>query len=131
MVTRPSKPKFRSGFEEKLYDELVGSGVPVEYEQVTVPYTRPAKKRKYLADLSFKKSNILIEAKGRLTKEGRDKLIDIKRSNPDLDLRIVFQRDNKLTRRSRTKYSQWAEKQGIPWAIGRVPQEWIDDILGR
>lgn len=127
-MTKPQTPPFRSGFEKKLYAEMTEEGLNVEFEEVTVKYVQPAKDRKYLADFSFPNSPILIEAKGRLTKEGRDKLLNIKRSNPDLDLRIVFQRDNELTRRSRTKYSQWAEKQGIPWAVGRVPQEWVDEI---
>lgn len=128
-MTKPTAPPFRSGFEKKLYQDLLDRGLQAEYEEVQVSYVQPSKERKYIADFSFNKSPILIEAKGRLTKEGRDKLVNIKRSNPDLDLRIVFQRDNKLSRRSKTTYSQWAEKKGIPWAVGKIPQEWVDDVL--
>lgn len=55
----------------------------------------------------------------------RKKLLDVKSANPDLDLRLVFMRDNKITKRSKKRYSDWAEENGFPWAIGEPPDEWF------
>lgn len=127
-MTVPRSPKFRSGFEKEVYRQLRAAGLDPEYEAVRVPYVSPAKKRTYHTDFSFKSSSIVIESKGLLNRAGREKILDIKRSNPDLDLRLLFQRDNKISKTSKTTYSMWAEKHGIPCAIGTVPEAWLEEI---
>lgn len=75
---------------------------------------------------------MIIEAKGVLSREEREKLQWIKKHNPDADIRLVFQRNNKLTKRARSmRYTDWAAKHGFPSAVGSVPQEWLDEINGR
>lgn len=46
----------------------------------------------------------------------------VKEQNPELDIRLVFQNDGKVGKRMR--YSDWADKYGFPFAIGRVPKDW-------
>jgi hypothetical protein len=34
-------------------------------------------------------------------------------------------RDNKLSKSSKTRYSEWCEKSGIPYAVGWFKKEWL------
>lgn len=81
----------------------------------------------YLPD--FKLPNgVLVECKGRLTVEDRVKLVKVKAAHPDKDIRLVFMYpNNKLTSRSKTRYWEWAEKNGFKWADNEVPIEWAED----
>ena len=72
---------------------------------------------------------IFVETKGRLTTADRKKMKLIKEQHPNLDIRILFQRDNFLYKGSKTKYSQWAESVGYIWAVGKeVPKAWLKTI---
>jgi hypothetical protein len=131
MPTRVKKPRvakaprFRSGFERSIAEDLEARGIKFEYEERKIPFVQPAKKRTYLTDFTFP-NGVVVESKGRLTRLEREKLLLIKQSNPDLDLRLLFMRDNKLSRTSRKKYSDWANEHGIPCAIGTtVPEGWL------
>ena len=123
----------RSGFEKKLWEELQADlGDLVEYEnpERRLSYVQPSKSRTYNPDFTFKRSPVILEAKGKLTREERSKLQWIKKHNPDADIRLVFQRDNKLTKRPGSmRYTDWAHKHGFPCAVGSVPKEWIHEIL--
>lgn len=70
-------------------------------------------------------NGVLIECKGRLTAADRKKLLLVKKQHPRLDLRLLFQFDNKLSPRSKTRYSTWAEKNGFEWAVGSIPRGWL------
>lgn len=125
--------KLRSGFERKLLDQLEESGTAVEYENPKrkLKFVQPSKQRSYLPDFTFKTSPIIIEAKGRLTRQEREKLMWIKRCNPEADIRLVFQRNNRLSKRpSSKKYGDWARENGFPYAVGTVPKEWLNAIKG-
>ena len=63
-----------------------------------------------------KHGHIYLEYKGKLDKDTRKKLLAVKRCNPDLDLRLVFEKpNNKLYKGSRTMYWQWADKNDFRW----------------
>ena len=48
--------------------------------------------------------------------------------NPKLDIRMLFERDHKISKRSKTRYTEWCEKRGIVCAVGReIPKEWINE----
>ena len=51
----------------------------------------------------------------------------VKKDNPDLDLRMVFQSPyNKISKHSKTTYAKWCEKHDIPWcAYHSLPIEWL------
>lgn len=50
----------------------------------------------------------------------------VKDQHPDMDLRIVFAKDNKLHSKSKTMYSTWAKKTGIPYSVGKIPPNWMN-----
>lgn len=121
-------PKLRSGFEKKVKDGLERRGVSYEYESTNVPYVVPESKHRYVPD--FKLPNgVFVEAKGKFDAAARKKMSLVIEQNPDVDIRMLFMRDNKLTKSSKTKYSDWCEKRGIAYhvsAAGEIPTEWLE-----
>jgi hypothetical protein len=115
--------RFRSGLEEKVSDLLLELGVKYEYESTKVPYVLECN---YTPDFLLP-NGIFLETKGRLTDEDRRKMKAVKKSNPDLDIRFVFQAPfNKIYKGSKTTYAKWAEKHGFPWcAFHSIPHEWL------
>lgn len=81
--------------------------------------------RKYLPD--FVIGDVVVECKGRLTAADRKKLLLVRTQHPGLDLRLVFMYpNNKLSSKSKTRYWEWAEKNGFKWADKFVPKEWLE-----
>jgi len=90
----------------------------------------------YTCDFLITKSDgglMFIETKGYFKPKDRKKHQALKKQYPDLDLRIIFQSDGKVSHK--TRYSQWAEKHGVTYYClttkdkkeGRIiPQEWLD-----
>jgi hypothetical protein len=50
----------------------------------------------------------------------------VKEQHPELDIRIVFMRDGVLRRGSQFRASDWATKHGYVFAVGSIPDEWLD-----
>lgn len=133
------RPGFRSQLEEKIARQLDKAGVEYSYETEKLKYTVPARHATYTPDFVFPgKRKVYIEAKGRFghtrsqsaaTAE-RQKLALIREQHPDIDLRIVFQNANlPIYPKSKTRYRDWADAHGIPWADkGVIPEEWINEI---
>lgn len=114
---------FRSGLEERIADLLVNLGVSYEYESTKVPYTLQCN---YTPDFLLP-NGIYLEAKGFFDKEDRRKILAVKKANPDIDLRMVFQSPyNKISKGSKTTYAMWCDKHSIPWAsFTSIPIEWL------
>lgn len=72
-----------------------------------------------------KKEKIYIEAKGYWDVEDRAKIKNIKETYPNIDLRMIFQANNKIHPKSKTRYSDVCEKLNIPYAIGKIPKDWF------
>lgn len=71
-------------------------------------------------------NGIIIEAKGVLYSEDRQKHLLIKKQYPDLDIRFVFQNPkNKLYKGSKTTYADWAEKNGFKYSTRQIPDAWF------
>ncbi len=130
---------YRSGFELKLATQLESDGVDFTYEEYSYEYDDKAppgyvcvdcagttlyKSRTYTPDFLLTKTNITIEAKGKFTAKERKKMLQVRSDHPDLDLRLVFMRDNKLSKMSKTKYSEWAQKNDFIYGVGSIPKEW-------
>lgn len=115
--------RFRSGLEEKVADLLSNLGVKYEYESTKVPYILQCN---YTPDFLLA-NGVFLETKGHLTEEDRRKMKAVKKANPDLDIRFVFQSPyNKIYKGSKTTYAQWAEKNGFEWAAYHsIPVEWF------
>lgn len=122
--TGDGPPKFRSGLEESIWNAAKRSRKKLEFEPFYIPYVM---KGSYLVD--FKLPNgILIEAKGYLDAAACRKMKAVKQSNPDLDIRFVFQNANgKRNKRSKLRNWEWAEKHGFQWAEGTIPLAWFKE----
>jgi hypothetical protein len=116
---------YRSQFERDVATDLCGRGVEFRYEDETLLYEIPCA---YVPDFTLA-SGIIVETKGYLSPEDRRKLLELKRSHPARDIRLLFQRaTNRLGRGPRSlTYAQWAQRHGFQWAEGLVPQSWIGD----
>lgn len=119
--------KVRSKFEKSVADDLTVRGYGFLYEKEKIKYTIPASDHVYTPDFKVKHRSWVIEVKGVLDLPTRQKMIHVKNSNPDKDIRLIFQRDNVIRKGSNTKYSDWAKANGFKYAIGKVPQEWLDE----
>ena len=115
--------KFRSGLEEKIADLLTELGVSFEYESTKLPYTI---QHNYHPDFVLP-NNVYLEAKGYWEPADRRKVLAVKRDNPDIDLRMVFQAPfNTISKKSKTTYAQWCEKHDIPWTSwANIPLKWL------
>lgn len=117
---------YRSKFESEVAKKLDKDGVDFEFESQVVVYVEPATTKKYIPDFILG-NGIIVEAKGRWTVHDRKKIVLVKEQNPKLDLRMLFQRDQFLNKGSKTRYSTWCEKRGIPYAVGEIPKEWYEE----
>lgn len=120
------KAGFRSAFEQRVADGITERGGQYDYEPADELMTYKVEEvRKYLPDFRLA-TGIIVECKGRLTAADRKKLLLVKAQHPDKDIRLVFMYpNNKLSSKSSTRYWQWAEKHGFPWADKDVPTEWF------
>jgi hypothetical protein len=114
---------FRSDFEKRIAECLDELGTYWEYEPFAIAYE--AKPKKYTPDFILP-NGVIIEAKGRFTSSDRAKHLLLKTQRPELDIRFVFQYDNKLTRSSNTRYSDWCKSNGFLFALREVPKEWLE-----
>lgn len=120
--------KFRSGFEKKIWENAKKARKKLTYEsqESHLHYTLP---RKYIPDFTLS-NGVVVEAKGRFTSTDRTKMLRVKLENPNVDIRLLFQRaNNRLTKSPNSlTYWQWAEKHGFPWAEGeRIPLDWFKE----
>lgn len=101
--------RFKLGYEEEEWDYVL--------------------RRKYVPDFIVEKGKkrIYIETKGYLRPEDRAKLLAARDQNPDKDLRILFERNNKISKKSKMHYGDWAEKHGFQYAVGEIPEEWLKE----
>jgi len=121
---------YRSGFEAKIAESLTEAGIPFKYEDKIITYLEPAVTRKYIPDFELP-NGIIIEAKGRWTLHDRKKMALVMEQNPKLDIRMLFQRDQFLNKGSKTLYSGWAEKRGIKFAVGELPEQWLKEAKAK
>jgi hypothetical protein len=107
---------FRSGLEERVADLLCNLGVSYEYESTRVPYVI---QHNYTPDF--------LECKGYWDPEDRRKIKAVKKQNPDLDIRMVFQSPyNKISKKSKTTYAMWCDRLDIPWCeFHSIPINWL------
>jgi len=86
--------------------------------------------RVYTADfLIFKKNGgvMLIETKGYFKPKDRKKHQILKKLYPQIDLRLIFQSDGKVSHK--TRYSQWAEKHGYKFHVMSAGDKKINQVI--
>ena len=122
---KPTKKtsKYKSGLEEQVAKLLEGLGVSYEYESCKIPYTI---QHNYHPDFILP-NHVHLEAKGYWSAPDRRKIAAVKKDNPELDLRMVFQAPfNKISKGSKTTYAIWCEKHDIPWtSFHNIPHDWL------
>jgi hypothetical protein len=136
MSTKNKKPKIghktvRSQFEFNLYKEIKSKlppGAKVFYEPDKIEYTLV---KNYVPDFRIQLkdgTSFYIEAKGlgrAFDFNARQKMVAVKEQHPDKDVKIVFMSDGPLSKGSRTRPSDWANKYGYEFSIKSVPTEWF------
>ena len=117
------QPKYRSNLEKDIANLLEGLGVSFQYESEKLSYTI---EHNYTPDFVLP-NYVYLEAKGYWDAADRRKVLAVKRDNPDIDLRMVFQSPyNTISKRSKTTYAKWCEKHDIPWtSYHDIPLEWL------
>ena len=115
--------KFRSKLEENIANLLEGLGVSYQYESEKLSYTI---EHNYTPDFVLPNYTYL-EAKGYWSPEDRRKILNVKKSNPEIDLRMIFQAPyNTISKKSKTTYAKWCERHDIPWtSYHDIPIEWL------
>ena len=120
---------FKSPLEHNVYrymrQKSRNNKFQIGYETEKLDYILT---RNYLPDfiLSFPDGRkIYIETKGHLRQEDRAKMLAVKAKHPDKDIRIVFSKDNRLNKRARSRYSDWAKRHGFPHSVGTLPPDWL------
>ena len=115
--------KFRSKLEEKVADLLEGLGISYEYESEKLSYTI---EHNYTPDFVLP-NYIYLETKGYWDAADRRKILAVKKANPQIDLRMIFQSPyNTISKKSKTTYAKWCEKHDIPWtSYHNIPLEWL------
>jgi hypothetical protein len=64
---------------------------------------------------------LIIEGKGYFKAADKRKMAAVKRQHPELDIRLVFYRENK-------KDIRWCLKNGFKYAVGKIPQDWLKGL---
>lgn len=140
----------RSGYEKIVGINLKKlKGVTSLYEPLKIPYVSTGnylpdyvifkgKLSKTKKDLTLEdlKGKIIIESKGYFKLTDLKKMLSVKETHPDLDIRMLFQKNSyvypnrKKERRTKDstdmKYGDWCDKHGFPWAVGEeIPNDWL------
>lgn len=115
---------FKSAFERTVDLQLRSSGVDYKYEDTKIPYILECN---YNPDFHLLKSDIYIETKGRMLPEERRKHLEVRRQNPQYDLRFVFMYPHKKMACTKETHAHWADRNGFKWADGRIPEEWLNE----
>jgi hypothetical protein len=117
--------KYRSKLEAHIASHLNRGGVQFGYESMSFSYVKECR---YTPDFILP-CGVILEAKGWFRPEDRSKLLAVKANNPGIDLRLVFQNArNRLNKKSKTTYGEWASKNGFPFSDGGVvPADWIKE----
>ena len=58
--------------------------------------------------------------------EDRRKILIFKDAYPHITIHFVFYTDNKISKKSKTKYSDWCNKHGFEYSIGTPNQKWFN-----
>ena len=114
----------RSRLEEQVAELLTNLNIEYGYEPDKFNYVIEAK---YTPD--FKIGDVYLETKGFFKPADRRKMLAVKKCNPDLDVRLVFQAPyNKISKNSKTTYAAWAEKNGFQWCpYYDIPLDWLNE----
>ena len=120
----------RNSFEREVAKTLVANQTEgayrIEYETEKLPYVIA---HDYVPDfiLHFPSGHKrYIESKGYFDPQDRRKILAVIATH-QIDLRIIFQKNHILRKGARNRYSSWAQRYGVPYAIGTLPIDWLTE----
>ena len=119
---------YRSGLEVKFQAACVAKGWTLGYEQDKVKYVIPASNHTYTPDFTVTK-NVYIETKGLWTGADRKKAVLLKQQHPEISILYVFQRNQGLSKKSKTTYLDWCVKNGLDACTFADTPHWTEYIL--
>lgn len=126
MRTRYKKKSKRTGKYKSQLEALVAKrlGRKAKYEPEAIHYLIP---KKYIPDFVIQTSDnkVYLEVKGWFRYEDQAKMRAVKASNPTLDIRFYFPKDQKI-HGSKMLNSEWCEKYNFPCYVGSIPKDWIN-----
>lgn len=126
---------FRSGDEMDVADWLIAQGAKFDYESQQFTWeeaianarcpdcgTQATARRTYTPDF-FLQNGRIIEVKGRFTV--KDRKIALAMRDQGVDISYLFMKNNTLSPKSTTRYTEWCEKHGLECALKEIPEEWL------
>ena len=113
----------KSRFEDEVARWLDEKGIGYEYEKKKFRYFTT---HQYTPDFILE-NGVILEVKGYFAADDRAKLLALKKFYPNLDVRLVFKKNNKIHKKSTMRYSDWAQKHGFKYAINEIPDEWLKE----
>jgi hypothetical protein len=119
---------YRSGLETKFQAACEARGWKLAYEQDKIKYVIPASNHTYTPDFTVTK-NVYIETKGLWVSSDRKKAALIKEQHPDITILYVLQRNQGITKKSKTTYLDWAAKNGLDACTFSYTEHWQTFIL--
>lgn len=132
--------EYRSGLEAKIAEQLTKAEIEFEFETTKLEYWLKRPKAKcsacgntkdiweshtYTPDFVLTDLGIIIETKGRFLSKDRTKMKAIQRDHPELDIRMLFSANGKLTKGKDARYSDWCDKNDYVCAFKSIPEEWL------
>ena len=118
--------KYRSKLEASVAKKAQSSKIKIKYESFGIPWVQPEKDRTYNPDFILE-NNIIIEVKGHFVLKDRQKMLWVKEQWPLLDIRFVFKENGWLTKKHKHRYSDWCDKHGFQYSVGRIPKKWAKE----
>ena len=128
---------YKSKYERDQASQLLEDGVPFAYEKTEIKFLSEirngeclgcgskaiGKHRIYTPDFHLTATNIFVETKGKFDAPTRTKMKEVC-AQSNKDIRMVFMRNNWLTRKHKMTYGRWCDLHDIKWAVGNIPEEW-------
>lgn len=128
-MTKINVDNLKGGFEPEVYRGLQAlkrkHRFTFEYEPEAYNYYV---EHWYTPDWKIERkdgSHFFVESKGWWKSQERTKLLKTLKEHPELDIRMLFQYDNKLNKGSKSRYSDWCKKHGIKYSVGSIPEDWF------
>ena len=126
---RPTKGQcgqlYASKFEAAVCEAALDFATAAEWDKTPpASQTRISYQLHYVPDLILP-NGVVIEIKGHFPPEDRRKMLAVIRSNPQLDVRMVFQDPYRSPRGLCP--GEWCDRHGIRWADRAIPRQWFTD----
>ena len=119
--------RFRSKFEQLIWNTLLDKKVKVQYEVDKLKYTVPESVHSYTPDFKLR-DKVYLETKGIFSVDDREKMLIIRDTYPEYKFYLCFYNANaKLYKGSKSTYADWAVKHGFEYchAPKGIPEEWL------